>query len=42
MAAASLLDTLAACREAVGADACHLALAGDLADAVRREELAGP
>ena len=40
IAAASLLDTLAACRDAVGPDACHLALAGDLADAVRRDELA--
>ncbi|WP_372729662.1 DUF2064 domain-containing protein [Nocardioides sp.] len=40
IAAASLLDTLAACRAAFGVESCHLALAGDLAHAVRRDELA--
>lgn len=39
VAAACLLDTLAACTEAVGAEHCHLDLAGDLADAVRADEL---
>ncbi|QYJ05292.1 DUF2064 domain-containing protein [Nocardioides panacisoli] len=39
VAAASLLDTLEACAEAVGPDHCHVALAGDLADAVRGDEL---
>jgi glycosyltransferase A (GT-A) superfamily protein (DUF2064 family) len=37
VAAAALLDTLAACREAF--DECHLAVAGDLAAAVRAPEL---
>lgn len=35
VAAASLLDTLAACTAAFGPGGCHLALAGDLAGAVR-------
>ena len=39
LAAAALLDTLAACREAFGPEGCLLALAGDLADAVRGDEL---
>lgn len=39
VAAASLLDTLAACTDAVGAERCHLSLAGDLALAVRSQEL---
>lgn len=39
IAAASLLDTLAACRDAVGAQHCHLSLAGELTDAVRADEL---
>ncbi len=39
VAAAALLDTVRACTEAVGADRCHLALDGDLAAAVRAEEL---
>jgi rSAM/selenodomain-associated transferase 1 len=39
VAAASLLDTLAACTAAVGAGLCHLALDGDLADAVRGPEI---
>ena len=39
IAAAALLDTLAACEEAVGPRSCHLALAGDLAAAVRKEEI---
>ena len=39
VAAASLLDTMAACREAFGPDACLLSLAGDFADAVRGSEL---
>ncbi len=34
VAAASLLDTLAACTAAFGAAQCHLALAGDLTEAV--------
>ena len=34
-------DTVAACREAFGADHCLLALAGDLADAARGDEIAG-
>ncbi len=41
VAAAALLDTLAACREASGAARCHLALAGDLAGAVREDDLRG-
>ncbi len=44
LAAAALLDTLAACTEAVGPQRCHLSLAGDvagdLAGAVEREALA--
>jgi glycosyltransferase A (GT-A) superfamily protein (DUF2064 family) len=40
VAAAALLDTLAACREAFGAEACVLALAGELSDAVRGDEIA--
>ncbi|GAA1927850.1 DUF2064 domain-containing protein [Nocardioides lentus] len=39
VAAAALLDTLRACADAVGAERCHLALEGDLAHAVRGEEL---
>jgi len=39
VAAAALLDTMAACREAVGAHRCHLALAGALDGAAREEEL---
>jgi hypothetical protein len=39
LAAAALLDTLAACRDAFGAEECLLALSGDLADAVRSEDL---
>jgi glycosyltransferase A (GT-A) superfamily protein (DUF2064 family) len=39
LAAASLLDTLDACVTAYGADRCHLALDGDLTQAVRAEEL---
>ena len=39
VAAASLLDTMAACREAFGPDACLLSLSGDFADAVRGDEL---
>ena len=41
IAAAALVDTLRACVAAVGPDGCHLALDGDLADAVRADELAG-
>lgn len=40
LAAAALLDTVAACTEAVGPGSCLLALSGDLADAVRGDELA--
>jgi len=40
LAAAALLDTLAACRDAFGADRCLLALSGDLADAERGAEIA--
>jgi len=40
VAAASLLDTITACRDGFGRGACHLALAGSLRDAVRRVELA--
>lgn len=40
LAAAALLDTLAACAEAFGTQGCLLALAGDLADAVRGDEVA--
>jgi len=39
VAAAALLDTLAACAEAVGAEHCHLSLAGDLDRAVGTDEL---
>lgn len=39
LAAAALLDTVVACREAFGPDRCLLALAGDLADAVRGDEI---
>ena len=39
LAAASLLDTLAACVTAYGVERCHLALAGDLATGQRSEEL---
>lgn len=39
VAAAALLDTIAACEAAFGPDACLLALAGDLADAVRGAEI---
>jgi len=39
VAAASLLDTVLACRDAFGPDECLLALEGDLADAVRGDEL---
>jgi glycosyltransferase A (GT-A) superfamily protein (DUF2064 family) len=39
LAAAALLDTLAACQAAVGASRCRLALAGDLAAAARSEDL---
>lgn len=39
VAAAALLDTLDAAVATVGAERCHLALDGDLADAVRGEEV---
>ena len=39
LAAAALLDTLAACAAAFGVARCHLALDGDLAGAVRGDEL---
>jgi glycosyltransferase A (GT-A) superfamily protein (DUF2064 family) len=39
VAAASLLDTLAACADAVGPQQCHLSLAGDLDDAVHGERI---
>ncbi len=39
LAAASLLDTIAACGSAFGPDRCLLALSGDLPDAVRGEEI---
>lgn len=39
LAAAALLDTLAACAEAFGRERCHLSLAGDLVDAVRGTEI---
>jgi uncharacterized protein len=39
VAAAALLDTLAACEEAVGPGRCHLALTGDLAGAARAQEI---
>lgn len=40
LAGAALLDTLGACTTAVGAQRCHLALAGGLADAVCGAEIA--
>ncbi len=39
IAAAALLDTLTACTAAVGPQRCHLALDGDLDDAVRSADL---
>ena len=39
LAAAALLDTLAACAAAYGVERCHLALVGDLATASRGSEL---
>ena len=39
LAAAALLDTVAACREAFGPRGCLIALAGDLLDAVRGDEI---
>lgn len=39
LAAAALLDTVSACTAAAGAEHCHLALEGDLAGAVRGEEI---
>ena len=39
LAAAALLDTLEACTTAYGAEHCHLALAGDLAEAVEGSAL---
>jgi len=39
LAAASLLDTLRACAEATGVGSCHVALTGDLDDAVRGDEV---
>ncbi len=39
LAAAALLDTLAACRKGFGPARCVVAVAGDLADAVRGEEI---
>lgn len=41
VAAASLLDTLLAATAAAGPGCCHLALEGDLAEAVRGRELLG-
>lgn len=40
VAAAALIDSLAACREAVGPRRCHLSLAGDLGPAARGAEIA--
>ena len=40
LAAAALLDTVTACAAAYGADSCHLALDGDLADGHLARELA--
>lgn len=40
LAAAALLDTIAASAAAVGPEACHLALAGDLSTAARGAEIA--
>lgn len=39
VAAACLLDTIDAATAAVGAERCHLSLAGDLAEAVRGDEI---
>lgn len=39
LAAAALLDTLETAAASVGADRCHLALAGDLAEAARGPEI---
>ncbi|MEU4454412.1 DUF2064 domain-containing protein [Nocardioides sp. NPDC023903] len=39
VAAAALLDTIEACTRAVGPDRCLLALSGDLADALRGDEI---
>lgn len=39
LAAAALLDTVAACATAYGADRCHLALDGDLAQGALADEL---
>jgi glycosyltransferase A (GT-A) superfamily protein (DUF2064 family) len=39
VAAASLLDTMAVCRDGFGPDGCLLSLSGDFADAVRGDEL---
>lgn len=40
VAAAALLDTVRACQDAFGSERCLLSLAGDLADAVRGDEIA--
>lgn len=40
LAAAALLDTVTVCRAGFDPDACLLALAGDLSDAVRGDEIA--
>lgn len=40
LAAAALLDTLDACRDAFAPDSCHLALTGDLESAARADEIA--
>lgn len=39
LAAAALLDTVTACRDAFGPERCLIALAGDLDDAVRGDEI---
>ena len=39
VAAAALLDTIEACAQAVGPDRCRLALSGDLAEALRDDEI---
>lgn len=39
VAAAALLDTIEACTLAVGPDRCRLALSGDLAEALRADEI---
>lgn len=41
VAAAALMDTLVACGDAFGAERCHLALAGDLGQAVGAPEIEG-